>query len=126
MSTTALEVMMRDANFVARLPKLLEEFTIFRRSIFDEMLKLTGIKHRRIPRTDDMRQMLDDMGIEPIHCGISEIDFGRRERYAVFPLRRREYREPPADHVFDWTTVRIESRLQLRESDEILSTCRAR
>lgn len=121
MATTALEFMMRNAEGQARLAEMIQNFRWPTPSILDYLFKAAGFRERRIPHTDDMVQMLDDLGIEASDERPNE--FVRRPCHVVLPLRRREYSEPAADHVFDWTTVRIESRLQLREGDEVLSSC---
>lgn len=78
MTTTLIEVMMRNAEGRAKVNEWFKHAATieFRRSIFDRIFEVSGIKTRRFPRTDDMRQMLEDLGIEPACWDKNHFCFG--------------------------------------------------
>ena len=63
--TTAVEVKMMMSSFDASYSAWREHFTAMVNGVFGSRLFLCAFEPRHRPHTDDMMQMLADLGIEP-------------------------------------------------------------
>jgi len=63
--TTAIEVQMLMSSFDASYGAWRDHFTAMVNGVFGSRLFLRAFEPRRRPHTDDMMQMLADIGVEP-------------------------------------------------------------
>lgn len=102
MSSTALEVMMRQAEFAARVREWTEHFdlTPFYRTFWDYLFP-----RKPIPHTDDMRQMLVDLGIQlessPCFQPL-DLDLPRSSKGQQFNLRGTALASAPSSDAPDF------------------------